>query len=201
MFILELFYSLFEYRNIPYNTNYIMNIQPDFSIRSSQVNFSMNSQFENVIKHGTYYYPADRHYYSGCIVRCDRCDRTNLKASIGYHEIDLCLACASQIESLLPRINPPSILPTTVNPPTIPFSNPPFIRQDRVPIVGSGETFPIISPPRNYTPSHQPTHFFSSNNQRSAQRLHNQSNSASNSNIDSFEFDTFHEDIDPDTSL
>lgn len=127
---------------------------------------SMSSQFENVIKHGTYYYPAERHYYSGCVVRCDRCDRTNLKASIGYHEIDLCLACASQIESLLPRVNPPSIIPGS-NPPSMPFINP------------SGPTMPfinpstIVSPPRNYIPSHgsnphnplnPPTHFFSSNN-------------------------------------
>ena len=83
---------------------------------------SMNSQFENVIKHGTYYYPAERHYYSGCVVRCDRCNRTNLKASIGYHEIDLCLACASQIESLVPRVNPPIINV----PPAMPEVGPPF---------------------------------------------------------------------------
>jgi hypothetical protein len=75
------------------------------------------NQFDNIIKHGTYYYPAERHYYAGCVVRCDRCNRTNLRASIGYQEMDLCLACASQIESLILRVNPPSVRFPDVSPP------------------------------------------------------------------------------------
>lgn len=94
------------------------------------MNMNLNNQFEDIIKHGTYYYPAERHYYAGCVVRCDRCNRTNLKTSIGYHEMDLCLACASQVESTIQRIitpnepviSPPRRVPINTQDPMIRFN-------------------------------------------------------------------------------
>ena len=82
-------------------------------------------QFADIIRFGTYFYPADRHYYSGCIVQCDRCNRTNLRASIGYRDVDLCLACASQVESRMLPVNPPPIITGVTN------TNSPFIGTPR----------------------------------------------------------------------
>jgi len=109
-------------------------------------------EFNNIIKHGTYYFPAERHYYAGCVVRCDRCNRTNLKSSIGYHEMDLCLACASQVESLMARVNPPTIIhtPTPITDPYPSISGP-----VRVPISSSATR------PTARLVSNNNAHFFS----------------------------------------
>ena len=71
---------------------------------------------ENIIKYGVYYFPADKHSYSGTVVQCDKCLRSNLRACIGYRDLDLCLSCADQIESKMIRTNPP---PIHFNPPAI----------------------------------------------------------------------------------
>lgn len=62
----------------------------------------MNEQefYEQIVKNGTYYNPAEKHYLVGSIVNCDRCLRTNIESSIGYYNKDLCMACVSQIELL-----------------------------------------------------------------------------------------------------
>jgi len=79
----------------------------------SQVNF------ENIVKYGTYYYPADKHYYNGTIVQCDYCLKSNLKSCIGYNTSDLCLTCASKIENGIfdsPFSRQPSIPVSTTRP-------------------------------------------------------------------------------------
>ena len=65
--------------------------------------------FERCVKLGQYFYPAVSHYSAGSIVQCDKCLRTNLRASIGYRTIDLCLACAQQIEMNMKYPNPEPI--------------------------------------------------------------------------------------------
>lgn len=62
--------------------------------------------FEECIRQGKFYYPAVKHYYPNTIVQCDRCLRTNLRSSIGYSDLDLCLACAQYIESNMKYPNP-----------------------------------------------------------------------------------------------
>lgn len=56
--------------------------------------------FLNIIKKGTYYYPALKHYDldDGNII-CDRCNRNNIPACIGYNDKDLCMECVNDIIS------------------------------------------------------------------------------------------------------
>jgi len=49
------------------------------------------------IDNGTYYYPAWKHYGRKTSVFCDRCNRQNLRACIGYNNFDLCLLCVDEI--------------------------------------------------------------------------------------------------------
>lgn len=79
-------------------------------------NVPSQQTLENIVKFGVYYFPADKHYYSGTIVQCDKCLKSNLRACIGYGNLDLCLNCTDQVESRMSRINPPSI---HFNPPMI----------------------------------------------------------------------------------
>ncbi len=59
--------------------------------------------FVQIAQNGTYYYPAYTHYTLSIdkprSVRCDKCNRTQLRACIGYGEYDLCLPCCDQIVS------------------------------------------------------------------------------------------------------
>lgn len=98
---------------------------------NSPFNFLNNkNQYEDVVKYGTYYFPANKHYYKDTVVQCDNCLKHKLTACIGYKDHDLCLACADRIESQIssrssfpsisisePRfITNHSIPPTTTNP-------------------------------------------------------------------------------------
>ena len=69
----------------------------------------MNSnQFKNIVKKGVYYYPAWKHF--GLIptnVACDRCNKNNLIACIGYQDNDLCLDCVENVTKLLHKNNLP----------------------------------------------------------------------------------------------
>lgn len=53
--------------------------------------------YYKVIDNGTYYYPAWKHYNRKTSVFCDRCNRQNLRASIGYAQFDLCLLCVDEL--------------------------------------------------------------------------------------------------------
>lgn len=50
-----------------------------------------------LLENGTYYYPAWKHYNRKVNVVCDRCNRQNLRASIGYSQFDLCLSCVDEL--------------------------------------------------------------------------------------------------------
>jgi hypothetical protein len=64
--------------------------------------------FTAVVKQGTYYFPATSRYSNmvNPIVRCDRCQKTNLKACINHGQYDLCLLCA---DDLTEHVSPPRI--------------------------------------------------------------------------------------------
>ena len=52
---------------------------------------------DRIVEHGTYYFPAWKHYHHGANVICDKCHREHLSACIGYNNQDLCLSCADQM--------------------------------------------------------------------------------------------------------
>jgi len=52
--------------------------------------------FADLLRKGTFYYPAYKHYQPGAVVICDNCNQKT-EACIGYLESDLCLQCANSI--------------------------------------------------------------------------------------------------------
>ena len=75
-------------------------------IPNSQDNFNSCSDrekiFIKVFELGKFYKPAWQHYDNkNTSVRCDRCKATDLFTCIGYEKMDLCLKCASEIETLI----------------------------------------------------------------------------------------------------
>ncbi len=48
---------------------------------------------KNIFERGNFYYPASKHYGEGTSVACERCARADLKACIGYKNINLCMIC------------------------------------------------------------------------------------------------------------
>jgi hypothetical protein len=74
----------------------------------------MNTDFVNIVNHGTFYYPAWKHYSNPNLVCCDRCGKKNIYCCIGFEKMDLCLKCADIIVNnikndlgILPPLNPP----------------------------------------------------------------------------------------------
>lgn len=66
----------------------------------------------NILKNGTYYFPATKHYNNNSTsVICDRCRKSNLNACIGLDSYDMCLSCIQDISSLYS--------PTTRIPPSV----------------------------------------------------------------------------------
>ena len=60
----------------------------------------MNSTESNyaILDNGQFYFPASKHYTSSSTnVCCDRCNKSNLAACIGYQKSDLCLVCANEL--------------------------------------------------------------------------------------------------------
>lgn len=58
-----------------------------------------DQQYMNIVKHGTYYNPASKHYGSVTTnVVCDRCQRTNLSVCIGWQQSDLCMRCMNDLD-------------------------------------------------------------------------------------------------------
>ena len=56
-----------------------------------------NLGYYQVIDSGTYYYPAWKHYGRPTTILCDRCNRQDLKACIGWSQYDLCLICVDEL--------------------------------------------------------------------------------------------------------
>lgn len=55
------------------------------------------SVLKNIVTRGKYYYPASSHYPKAYPVICDRCNKTNLSACIGYESYDLCMHCVEKV--------------------------------------------------------------------------------------------------------
>jgi hypothetical protein len=72
------------------------------------MNSSGQLQFEKVIRFGRYHYPANLRYPVGSIVICDRCDQRDLRACLGYQNIDLCLPCAGIVVDTMQHGHRPS---------------------------------------------------------------------------------------------
>lgn len=53
----------------------------------------------NIYYFGNYYNPADKRYYPGASVRCDRCLKNNIDICVGWDRYDLCLTCISDINA------------------------------------------------------------------------------------------------------
>ena len=56
-----------------------------------------DSTFRQIVHNGQYYFPASNHYQRATTVNCDRCQRSQIPACIGWREYDLCLGCAQII--------------------------------------------------------------------------------------------------------
>lgn len=101
------------------------------------------NNYQEIIKYGSLFYPADKHYYPGSVVQCDRCDRTNLRTCVGFRENDLCLSCAAQVESTMTQVNPKAIRigppPPLTRPPPMNIGRPHNIRE-ALPFGRSGYT-------------------------------------------------------------
>ena len=68
-----------------------------------QQNYLQDSLFKNIIKNGTFYNPAAKHYSQLFVnVVCDKCKKSNLDMSIGWENYDLCLSCANNIKKDAP---------------------------------------------------------------------------------------------------
>jgi hypothetical protein len=81
-----------------------------FAFKQRLLNIKLTyMDFENIVKLGVYYYPANKHYAGNQIsVVCDRCNKSNLVSCIGYKDKDLCLSCADMITQMI--INTPVII-------------------------------------------------------------------------------------------
>ena len=68
------------------------------ALHSKMDNFRFEALgYYKVLDQGTYYYPAWKHYNRKTSVFCDRCNRQNLRACIGYANFDLCLLCVDEL--------------------------------------------------------------------------------------------------------
>jgi len=82
---------------------------------------SKMSDFKKVLTYGTYYPQAWHHYPhlgEAAVVICDKCRKQPLKRCIGFKEMDLCLTCASAVEtSMLPTDTKPVFAPVAPDDP------------------------------------------------------------------------------------
>ncbi len=53
--------------------------------------------YQNILRYGTFYFPAYNHYGREVNVVCDRCQTQQLNACIGHMQQDLCLRCADEL--------------------------------------------------------------------------------------------------------
>lgn len=93
---------MFKAKLTPYNETIPLTINStDRTLHSKSDNFRFEQTgYYKLIDHGTYYYPAWKHYNRKTKVFCDRCYRQNLRAAIGYAQYDLCLLCVDELTRL-----------------------------------------------------------------------------------------------------
>jgi hypothetical protein len=105
------FYKLYLYINIdimfkanlyPYNESKpLTDNKLERSLHAKHDNFRFeHTGYYPLIDHGTYYYPAWKHYNRKTKVFCDRCHRQDLRAAVGYANFDLCLLCVDELTRL-----------------------------------------------------------------------------------------------------
>lgn len=79
------------------------------------MNFKEESLFFPLVHNGKYFFPAWKHYGNPqTTVVCDRCLKSNLIASIGWENRDLCMNCTEIICNKY--YGPPFIEPRPINP-------------------------------------------------------------------------------------
>jgi hypothetical protein len=71
----------------------------------------MDLQLEDIVKNGTYYCPANKHYGFTGLVTCDRCQVQGLKVCIGYGQMDLCMRCVDIVAGNIRTINVQPMVP------------------------------------------------------------------------------------------
>src|SRR3990172_4781987 len=59
--------------------------------------------FQKIVQLGKYYFPAHLHYSRETTITCDRCQRNQIPACIGWQQYDLCLNCAQKVAEQLTR--------------------------------------------------------------------------------------------------
>jgi hypothetical protein len=70
-------------------------MQKSFGSRHSGSRY--DEQFDSILNHGKFYYPAWKHYEKRVTVICDRCKSNDLSACIGLGCSDLCMMCVSEL--------------------------------------------------------------------------------------------------------
>ena len=70
-------------------------------LQGTMMSFSLPSyhhrRYERILREGTFYYPAWRHYGKRVSVVCDRCHKRDINACIGLGDMDLCGMCMDEI--------------------------------------------------------------------------------------------------------
>lgn len=74
-------------------------------------------QYKEIIHNGSLFYPAWKHYGGPTRVKCDRCQKSDIGASIGYRDNDLCLICVEKITQYLKQKEPQQQIPESFKPP------------------------------------------------------------------------------------
>ncbi len=81
--------------------------------------------YELILTRGTFYFPAWKHYGNPeTVVKCDRCERTELLTCVGYDRMDLCMNCVEIVARWLQRTGGVESVPRRMGPGHEPESHP-----------------------------------------------------------------------------
>lgn len=53
--------------------------------------------YTTILKNGSFFYPANKHYSFTGSVTCDKCKSSNIQACVGYSTFDLCMNCVDRL--------------------------------------------------------------------------------------------------------
>ena len=88
----------------------------------------MDQEFLDVLRHGSFAYPANSRYSGTSSVVCDRCGDSNIPACIGLDSTDLCMKCVTILVNL--KISPINSAPSARR--HITCLTPEELRQDHI---------------------------------------------------------------------
>lgn len=71
----------------------------------SECSCTHKQNYQKIVNNGSYYYPAWKHYGRVTTVVCDRCNKSGLKACIGFGQSDLCMICVEELTRNTHRCN------------------------------------------------------------------------------------------------